>query len=145
MATNAESRTPELGHVHLKVTDLDESVDFYEDVLRLRERERRGRFVFLSWGDRHHDVALQEVRGSADSTGPGLYHLAVEVPDRAGLKALHDRLRNWTKDVTAVDHGISESLYFSDPDGIGIEVYVDTRELKGVSAWNGRSRRLEMN
>jgi catechol 2,3-dioxygenase len=134
----------ELGHVHLKVTDLDRSVSFYGDVFRLSETERKDRFVFLSWGERHHDIALQEVHGSYQSTGPGLYHLAVEVPDRSALDSTHDRVTEWMDDVTPVDHGISESLYFSDPDGIGIEVYVDTREEKDVAEWNGRSRPLEM-
>lgn len=145
MNADAESTSITLGHVHLKVTDLEESVEFYEDVLELSVQEREDRFVFLSWGQRHHDVALQEVHGSADSTGPGLYHLAVEVPDRSALESLYDRVTEWTNDVSPVDHGISESLYFSDPDGIGIEVYVDTREVKDLSTWNGRSRRLEMN
>jgi len=132
----------ELGHVHLKVTDLERSVSFYEEVFGLSVTERQDRFVFLSWGERHHDVALQEVHGSRQATGPGLYHLAVEVPDRTALEAPRDRVEEWTENVTPVDHGISESLYFSDPDGIGIEVYVDTRESKNVSKWKGRTRPL---
>lgn len=142
MEERKEETEFELGHAHLKVTDLERSVSFYEEVFELSVTERQDRFVFLSWGERHHDIALQEVHGSRQETGPGLYHLAVEVPDQTALESLGERVTEWTDNVTPVDHGISESLYFSDPDGIGIEVYVDTRESKNVSKWKGRTRPL---
>lgn len=144
MVNNSNSLDFELGHVHLKVTDLERSVKFYTDVLELAETEHRNKYVFLSWGQHHHDIALQEVYGSSDSTGPGLYHVAVEVPERSDLDTLYNRATNWTDEVSAVDHGISESLYFSDPDGNGIEVYVDTRDEKGLTEWKGQTRRLKM-
>lgn len=131
-----------LGHVHLKVTDVDRAVEFYTSVLGLERRERTGRFAFLTYGDVHHDVALQEVGGppAADGPGPrvGLFHVAVECPDRETLAATHERLRDRGVDVTPVDHGISLALYFDDPDGNGLEAYCDTRD-RPDEAWNGRN------
>lgn len=145
MVNNSDS-TFALGHVHLKVSDLDESIPFYKDVLGLRVQERHNRYVFMSWGDKHHDVALQEAAGTeSPNRGPGLYHLAVEVPDEKALNDLNERVEEWTTNVTAVDHGISESLYFSDPDGIGIEVYRDTRREKNAQYWKGQTKSLSLN
>lgn len=135
----------ELGHVHLKVRDLDRSLDFYRDVLDLDLTERVGGFAFLSYGDRHHDVALQEL--GVDAPGPGrgigLYHAAFEVPSTDALRATHDRLRERGIDVTPVDHRISKALYFDDPDGNGLEVYLDTREANDRETWEGENRRFD--
>jgi len=136
----------ELGHVHLRVRELDRSVPFYVDVLDLSVTERAGRYAFLSAGERHHDVALQAV--GADAPGPGrgvgLFHVAFEVPDRETLRAVRDRLRERELRVSPVDHGISEALYFEDPDGNGLEVYRDTRAEAGRQEWDGRNRPLDL-
>lgn len=134
-----------VGHVHLKVRDLDRSLDFYRGVLGLDVTERAGRYAFLTWGEKHHDVALQEV--GADAPGPGrgvgLYHAAFEVPDRDALAATYDRLREREVSVSPVDHRISLALYFDDPDGNGLEVYLDTREENDRREWRGDNRRFD--
>ncbi len=130
-----------VGHVHLKVRELEPAISFYTDVLGLTIAERHGRYAFLSWGERHHDVALQEI--GADAPGPsrgvGLYHAAFEVETKPALTAIYDRLRARDQSVSPVDHGISLALYFSDPSGNGLEVYFDTRDSFDREAWNGRN------
>ncbi|WP_254839330.1 VOC family protein [Natronomonas marina] len=135
---------PHLGHVHLKVRDIDDSVAFYTEVLGLDVTERHGRYAFLSFGDHHHDVALQEVAPDAQgpTDGVGLYHAAFEVADPEALSALHERLSGRGVAVSPVDHGISKALYFDDPSGNGLETYVDTRD-DADEEWRGRNRPFE--
>ena len=134
-----------LGHVHLKVRDVDRAVEFYQGVLGLDVSERTGRYAFLTWGDHHHDVALQAVGADAPDAGRGvgLYHAAIEVGSEDELGDVYDRLAERDVPVTPVDHGISKALYFDDPDGNGLEVYVDTRDERGQSAWEGENRRFD--
>ena len=135
---------PHLGHVHLKMSDVDRSVAFYTDVFELAVTERHGRYAFLSFGHHHHDVALQEVGPDAPGPDPGvgLYHAAFEVADEDELAALHERVTDRGVDVSLVDHGISRVLYFEDPDGNGLEAYVDTRDADDEE-WAGRNRRFD--
>jgi catechol 2,3-dioxygenase len=132
---------PHLGHVHLRVRDLDRAVQFYTAVFGLEVTEREGRYAFLSFGDHHHDVALQSV--PPDATGPGggvgLYHAAVELDDLDALAALGDRLTDREVAVSPVDRGISTALYFEDPAGNGLEAYVDTRGAS-EDRWAGTNR-----
>jgi catechol 2,3-dioxygenase len=83
-----------VGHVHLKVRDVDRAVEFYTTVVGLDVTERSGSFTFLSFGDRHHDVALQGVGVDADppGTGVGLYHTAFEVASGDALAGVYERL-----------------------------------------------------
>lgn len=133
-----------VGHVHLKVRDVDRSIDFYRDVLGLTITERHGNYAFLSFGEHHHDLALQGIGEDAAGPGPGvgLYHAAFEVESREALRAVAERLDGRGVAVSPVDHGISEALYFDDPDGNGCEVYRDTRESDG-ERWQGRNDRFD--
>ncbi|WP_137283729.1 VOC family protein [Halorussus salinisoli] len=135
----------ELGHVHLKVRDVDRAVAFYRDVLGLDVTERAGDYAFLSWGDKHHDVALQGVGPDAPGPGPGvgMYHAAFEVEDADALRETHLRLRERGVEVAPVDHAISKALYFDDPDGNGLEVYLDTRAENDREEWGGRNDRFD--
>jgi len=86
-----------LGHVHLKVDDVERCVAFYTDVFGLEVSERHDRYAFLSFGDHHHhDVALQEVGSDAPGPGPGvgLYHAAFEMADLEALAGLYEELRD---------------------------------------------------
>lgn len=145
-----------VGHVHLKVRDVDRAVDFYGSVLGLDVTERHGQFAFLTFGDRHHDVALQGVGEDAtaagggvseDATalggGVGLYHTAFEVETESALAAVYERLVERDVSVSPVDHGISKALYFDDPDGNGVEVYLDTRADRDQYEWEGVNERFD--
>lgn len=134
-----------IGHVHLKVADLGRSERFYRDALGLEVTERVGdAFVFMSWGDEHHDLALQARPGArpANPAGLGLYHFAVEVGDEAALAEAAERLSRRGVPFSPVDHGISKALYLADPDGNGVEIYCDTRERRTV--WGGASDPLDV-
>lgn len=136
-----------IGHVHLKVRDLDSSVAFYRKVLGLQVTERVGSaFAFLSGSDAHHELALQGVDAVATSPPPGavgLYHTAWEVPDARAFALAYRRLVDSGVPVEAVDHGISWALYFQDLDGNGVEIYLDRRqEPSGSAEWRGKTRRL---
>jgi catechol 2,3-dioxygenase len=141
-----------LGHVHLKVRDLDRAVEFYRAVLGLDVTERVGQFAFLSLGEHHHDLALQGLGGDEERTDrdrpardpvPGLYHAAWELDDAEALKAAYDRLRERGVAVAPVDQGISKALYFEDPTGNGVELYVDTREARDIHEWDGENERFD--
>jgi len=103
-------------------------------------------FVFMSAGEMHHELALQEVGKSAALPGRhdvGLYHVAFEVPNKQALIETYQKIKQGGIDVYPVDHRISWALYFNDPDGNGIEVYWDTRDMQsGVEKWEGKDRLL---
>jgi catechol 2,3-dioxygenase len=121
----------DVGHVHLKVSDLERSIRFYSEVLGFEVMQRYGtQAAFLSAGGYHHHIGLNtwESRGGpppAPGT-TGLFHVAFRYPDRASLA---DALRRLTEHGVpldgASDHGVSEALYLHDPDGNGIELYRD--------------------
>lgn len=131
MATRSISPDTRIGHVHLKVADLEKSLDFYHGVLGFDITERIGdSAAFLSAGGYHHHIALntwESKNGSSPPAGStGLYHLAILYPDR---KELADAVRRvMSAAITldgAADHGVSEAIYLRDPDGNGIELYRD--------------------
>lgn len=123
-----------LGHVHLKVADLDRALAFYHGVLGFEVTQRMGRSAaFLSAGGYHHHIGLntwESAGGSAPPPGTtGLYHLAVLYPTRAALgDALQRLLAAGIALDGAADHGVSEALYLRDPDGNGVELYWDRPE-----------------
>jgi len=134
-----------LGHVHLKVSDLERAERFYMGVFGFRVVERVGdEYVFFSLGKQHHDFALRNMGGNAerpDKKGTGLYHVAFEVKNRKELAERYKKLIDMDVEVRAVDHGISEALYFFDPDGNGLEIYLDTRHKRKM--WKGESSVLD--
>lgn len=120
-----------IGHVHLKVADLDRSLGFYRDVLGFEVTQRLGnRAAFLSAGGYHHHIGLntwESAGGSAPPPGTtGLYHVAILYPTRAELAdALRRVVRAKIPLEGASDHGVSEAIYLRDPDGNGVELYWD--------------------
>jgi catechol 2,3-dioxygenase len=121
----------DIGHVHLKVSDIDRALSFYRDVLGFDVTQRYGdEAAFLSAGGYHHHLGLNtwESRGgSPPAPGTtGLYHVAIRYPDRATLgDALRRVLEAEIPISGATDHGVSEAIYLRDPDGNGIELYRD--------------------
>jgi catechol 2,3-dioxygenase len=121
----------DIGHVHLKVADIDRALGFYRDVLGFEVMQRFGdEAAFLSAGGYHHHLGLNtwESRGgSPPAPGTtGLYHVAIRYPDRATLAdALRRVLEAGVRITGASDHGVSEAIYLRDPDGNGIELYRD--------------------
>ncbi|MEM6280751.1 MAG: VOC family protein [Chloroflexota bacterium] len=140
--------TTKIAHAHLKVRDVQRAEAFYTTYFDLTVTECVGQhFIFLSGGEFHHEIALQGLGTDAPDPNPygvGLYHVAFEVPDKAAFAQAYRALRDGGVDAGAVDHvGISWAMYFNDPDGNGLEIYVDTRhEYEPGSLWLGRNRRL---
>jgi len=124
----------DIGHVHLKVSDIDRSLGFYRDILGFDVMQRMDdQAAFLSAGGYHHHLGLNTWE-SRDAGPPppghtGLYHVAIRYPDRAALgHALHRLVEaSWPIDG-ATDHGVSEAIYLRDPDGNGVEIYRDRPE-----------------
>jgi len=136
-----------IGHIHLKVRDLERSIGFYREYLGLQVTEQLAdTLAFMSAGQKHHELALQEVGPAAalpQRRDVGLYHVAFEVPDRQALAETYRKLKKDGIVSYPVDHRISWALYFSDPDGNGVEVYWDTRDTaSGVPIWQGIDRPL---
>jgi catechol 2,3-dioxygenase len=121
----------EIGHVHLKVSNLERAVAFYSGVLGFEVTQRIGdSAAFLSAGGYHHHIGLntwESAHGNPPAPGAtGLYHFAVRYPDRAALGDALRRLRAASVPIEgASDHGVSEALYVRDPDGNGLELYRD--------------------
>ena len=125
-----------IGHVHLKVADLQRALDFYVGVLGFELVQRYGtQAAFISAGGYHHHIGLntwESLGGSPPPAGTtGLYHTAILYPTRA---ALADALRRLVEAKIpldgAADHGVSEALYLHDPDQNGVELYWDRPETK---------------
>jgi catechol 2,3-dioxygenase len=120
-----------IGHVHLKVSDLDRALGFYVDVLGFSLVMKYGtEAAFISAGGYHHHIGLNTwySKGAppADVHAPGLFHTAILYPTRKDLAVVFDRLRKIPYPLTgASDHGVSEALYLDDPDGNGVELYRD--------------------
>jgi catechol 2,3-dioxygenase len=120
-----------IGHVHLKVADLERAIGFYHGVLGFDVVQRLGdAAAFLSAGGYHHHIGLntwESLGGQAPPPGStGLYHTAILYPSRAALADAFRRVVNAGIELDgAADHGVSESLYLRDPDDNGVELYCD--------------------
>lgn len=120
-----------IGHIHLKVSNLERALNFYRDLLGFDVTERMGdSAVFLSAGGYHHHIGLNTWHSAgaprASKHGAGLYHTAILYPSRKALAEVLDRLLTAKYPLTgAADHGVSEAIYMEDPDGNGVELYHD--------------------
>ena len=139
-----------IGHVHLKVADIERSLGFWRDVIGLAVMRRVPRAVFLSVDGYHHHIALNtwDSEGGQPSApgATGLYHVALLYPDRAALAGALARVAAAGIPLDgAADHGVSEALYLRDPDGNGVELYRDRPEAEwqrdadgGITMFNRR-------
>jgi catechol 2,3-dioxygenase len=121
----------DIGHVHLKVADLERAIGFYRDVLGFDLMQQLGdQAAFLSAGGYHHHIGLNTWESKGGTPPPpgttGLYHVAIRYPNRVALAdALKRLVDNRVPISGASDHGVSEAIYLHDPDGNGIELYRD--------------------
>ena len=120
-----------IGHVHLKVSDLNNSIHFYCEILGFEITMKYGnQAVFISAGGYHHHIGLNTWQSKnaprASKHGVGLYHTAILYPTRKDLGRILKRLNDFEYQLTgAADHGVSEAIYLDDPDGNGVELYWD--------------------
>ena len=120
-----------VGHIHLKVTDLERALKFYRDLLGFELTTLYGhQAAFLSAGGYHHHIGLNTWHSKDGSLAPqraaGLYHTAFLYPTRKDLARIVKRLIDNEYPITgASDHGVSEAIYLNDPDGNGVELYRD--------------------
>jgi catechol 2,3-dioxygenase len=120
-----------IGHVHLKISDIDRALVFYHEMLGFEIRQRYGtQAVFLSAGGYHHHIGLNtwesKGAGPAPSFSAGLYHTAILYPTRNDLSVALKRILQAKYPITgAADHGVSHAIYLDDPDGNGVELYWD--------------------
>ncbi|MGI9657505.1 MAG: VOC family protein, partial [Gaiellaceae bacterium] len=121
----------EIGHVHLKVSDLERALEFWRDVLGFEVQERIGEeAAFLSAGGYHHHIGLNtwlsRGAGPPERRTTGLFHVAIRYPTRAALAHALQRLTDANVRIEgAADHGVSEAVYLSDPDDSGVELCCD--------------------
>ena len=120
-----------IGHVHLKVSNLDRALSFYQGLLGFQLTTMYGdQAAFISAGGYHHHIGLNTWHSKdappASRHGVGLYHTAIRYPSRKDLAIVFDRLRRAGYPLSgASDHGVSEALYLNDPDNNGVELYCD--------------------
>ena len=120
-----------IGHVHLKVSDIEQSLKFYQDLLGFEVMQRYGTSsVFISAGGYHHHIGLNtwhsKSAGPATVNSVGLYHTAILYPSKKDLANILRRLLEADYPLTGTaDHGVSLAIYLNDPDGNGVELYWD--------------------
>ncbi len=133
-----------IGHVHLKVADLDRAIAFYSGVLGFEIQQRMSSgAAFLSAGGYHHHIGLNTWESAGGTPPPkghtGLYHTAFLYPDRASLATALKQVVNAGITIEgSADHGVSEAVYISDPDGNGVELYRDKPEPEWPRDTDGR-------
>jgi catechol 2,3-dioxygenase len=138
----------DIGHVHLKVADIDRALAFWSGVLGFEVMQRSDSAAFVSAGGYHHHIGLNTWESRGGSPPPpghtGLFHAAVRYPTRAALAdALRRLLEAGIRLDGASDHGVSEALYLHDPDGNGVELYWD-RPREEWPAPRGEGERVGM-
>ncbi|MBS9524143.1 VOC family protein [Litoribacter ruber] len=131
-----------IGHVHLKVSNLQRAMDFYCGLLGFELQQKFGEeAAFLSAGGYHHHIGLNvwfsKNASAAPRNAPGLFHTAILYPTRKDLAQIYQRIKETDYPFTGfADHGVSEALYLDDPDGNGVELYWD----RPVEAWPKTSK-----
>ena len=149
----AQPGGPRIGHVHLKVADLDRAIAFYEGALGFEVQLRRPGAAFLGADGYHHHIGLNTWSSEGGSPPPpghtGLFHTAILFPDRPALARAVGRVIAMGHPILgASDHGVSEAVYVADPDGNGVELYRDhphdvwPRDADGALAM--QNRRLDL-
>lgn len=143
-----------IGHIHLKVSNIERALEFYRDLLGFEVTQRmENSAVFLSAGGYHHHLGLNtwhsENAPRAAKRGVGLYHTAILYPSRKDLAEILKRLIDSEYPLLgAADHGVSEAIYLEDPDGNGVELYHDRPEEKWPMKKDGSlemfTRRLDL-
>lgn len=133
-----------IGHIHLTVSDLEKSLTFYRDLLGFEVTTWYGdSAVFLSTGGYHHHIGLNTWAGKNATPPPpghtGMYHFAILLPDRKELAKIFKKLWEVNYPIEgASDHGVSESIYLTDPDGNGVEIYSDKPKTEWPRNENGK-------
>jgi catechol 2,3-dioxygenase len=133
-----------IGHVHLKVADIERSLSFYRDLLGFEETQRYGNSAaFISAGGYHHHIGLNTWHSKnappAPKNSTGLYHTAILYPTRKDLAIALKRLLDAKYPLTGfADHGVSEAIYLDDPDGNGVELYWDKPTERWPRDANGK-------
>lgn len=143
-----------IGHVHLKVSDLQKSLDFYQKLLGFELVTMYGdQAAFISAGGYHHHIGLNTWQSKGAPPAPeyaaGLFHTAILYPERKDLAAILKRLMDAGYPITgASDHGVSEAIYLDDPDRNGVELYWDKPREEWPLDENGNltmyTRRLDV-
>ena len=132
-----------IGHIHLKVADLERALKFYRDLLGFEVQQYYGdSAVFISAGGYHHHIGLNTWYSKNAAPAPlhaaGLFHTAILYPTRKDLAFIYKRLLDADYPLTGVaDHGVSEALYLNDPDQNGVELYYDRPKDKWPSNPDG--------
>ena len=145
----------DIGHVHLKVADIERALAFWRDVLGFELQARMGdQAAFISAGGYHHHIGLNTWESKGGSPPPpgttGLYHVAVRFPDRKTLAETVRRVLDAGVQLEgASDHGVSEAIYLRDPDGNGVELYRDRLREEWPRSEDGQgvamfTRRLDL-
>lgn len=147
MSSSAPPET-RVGHVHLKVADLERSIAFYSEILGFTVTARYGSgAAFLAAGSYHHHIGLNTWESAGGTPPPpghtGLYHTAFVYPDRKSLaQAVKRVIAAGIKITSHADHGANEAIYFLDPDGNGVEIYRDRPEREWPRNPDGSLRPL---
>lgn len=157
-ASGSDYRAPDgtdIGHVHLKVADLERSIAFYVGVLGFQLTQRYGeQAAFVAAGGYHHHIGLNTWHSEGGSPpsprSTGLYHLAIRYPTRRDLaRAVQRLVDTGIKLRGASDHGVSEAIYLDDPDANGVELYWDRPQAEWPRASDGslamKTEQLDLN
>jgi catechol 2,3-dioxygenase len=144
ITSNAAHPDSRIGHVHLKVSNLDQAIAFYSGILGFELQVRMGNdAAFLGAGGYHHHIGLNTWESAGAGPAPkfatGLYHTAFLFPTRKDLALAIKRVTDAGLSFTgAADHGVSEAIYLDDPDGNGVELYVDRPKADWPTDANGK-------